>query len=581
MLLNWQRSSTLPLEQILQDFIDRRDAPSPEVIDRLLLSAKEAITTSTDVTENLRGLLLQAAIKLAYNFSNSFKASLLLSVYCNQHDNDLECLRHLSAMLTNAGLYKEAIAICDRCLQLDQSQIEWAFTFYHKLRCLLSGGMDWQQAQWMYRRLKDLLQKICDEGIPDQEEAACISRLYCCLFWFPYLEDNPQQTRPLQNQVMAEVAAALQKRRSPYSHSQNSSSSRLKLGFVGSSLHCHSVGWLSRWLVQHLDREQVDLSFHFVLPRHRDPLHQWFAQQGTAHYPQANAQDVAQSIYDDKLDILIDLDSLTLDITAEALTYKPAPVQVTWLGWDAAGNPAVDYFIADPFVLGASTQSLYREKVLMLPDTYIAVDGFEVNVPSTNRRTLGIPDDAVVFYSGQREFKFNPQLVAAQIAILQSVPGSYLIVKGLSEQSQLCQQYEAIAREQRVDISRLRFLSFLPNEQEGRGFLSLCDVALDTYPYNGATTTLETLWNCVPLISLRGTQFSSRTSFSALENVGCSDIGSASDLNNYIQRAITLGRGKGLRDRYRQRLWDARRTSPLWNTQKFAQDFTYLMRKIR
>jgi predicted O-linked N-acetylglucosamine transferase (SPINDLY family) len=91
---------------------------------------------------------------------------------------------------------------------------------------------------------------------------------------------------------------------------------------------------------------------------------------------------------------------------------------VTWLGWDASGLPAIDYFIADPYVLPDSAQDYYSEKIWRLPQTYIAVDGFEVGVPTLRRDKLNIPSDAVVYLSAQRGYKRHRDTARLQMKII-------------------------------------------------------------------------------------------------------------------------------------------------------------------
>ena len=86
-----------------------------------------------------------------------------------------------------------------------------------------------------------------------------------------------------------------------------------------------------------------------------------------------------------------------MNVTCLVMALKPAPVQVTWLGLDASGLPTIDYFIADPYVLPENAQVHYTEKLWRLPNTYLAVDGFEIGIPTLRKDDLGIPDDAVTY----------------------------------------------------------------------------------------------------------------------------------------------------------------------------------------
>jgi predicted O-linked N-acetylglucosamine transferase (SPINDLY family) len=260
-----------------------------------------------------------------------------------------------------------------------------------------------------------------------------------------------------------------------------------------------------------------------------------------------------------------------LDFTGEVKSLKPAPIQVSWLGWDASGLPAVDYFIADPYVLPDSAQNYYAEKIWRLPHTYIAVDGFEVGVPTLRRDLLDIPSEAVVYYTGQRGYKRHPNTARLQMQIIKAVPNSYFLIKGLAEEESIKMFFYQLAEEEGVECDRLRFLPPTPSEAIHRANLGIADIVLDTYPYNGATTTLETLWMGIPLVTRVGEQFAASNSYTMMMNVGVTEgIGWTDE--EYVEWGVRLGTDSSLRQDISWRLLQGRQTSPLWNAQSFTQE---------
>jgi predicted O-linked N-acetylglucosamine transferase (SPINDLY family) len=338
----------------------------------------------------------------------------------------------------------------------------------------------------------------------------------------------------------------------------------------------HSVGWLARWLLQHHDPDQIEVHGYFLGYREiPDPLQAWYVDAvDYAHkfpaYREDTYLEIADQIYQDEIDILIDLDSITLDISCQILSLKPAPIQATWLGWDASGLPTIDYFIADPYVLPDDAQSYYSEKIWRLPQTYIAVDGFEVDTPTLRREDLGIPEDAIVFLSAQRGYKRHQDHVRSQLKIIQQVPNSYLLIKGLSDANSVQEFFLKIAEEEGVSSDRLRFLKGDPSSQAHRANLQIADIVLDTFPYNGATTTLETLWMGIPIVTRVGEQFAARNSYGMMVNAGITE-GIAWTDAEYIEWGVKLGTDAELRDRVHCKLFRSRQTAPLWNAKAFAQ----------
>lgn len=253
------------------------------------------------------------------------------------------------------------------------------------------------------------------------------------------------------------------------------------------------------------------------------------------------------------------------------MAIKPAPVQVTWLGWDASNIPMIDYYIADPYVLPEDAQAHYTEKIWRLPQTYIAVDGFEVGVPTLRRDELGIPNDSIIYLTAQRAYKCHPDIVRLQLQILKAVPNSYLLVKGLSDQKSLENFFFEIAQSEGVECERLKFLPLAACEEIHRANLGIADVVLDTYPYNGATTTMETLWMGIPIVTRVGEQFAARNSYTMMINAGITE-GIAWTDEEYVEWGIKLGTDENLRQQIAWKLRKNRQTAPLWNGKQFTRE---------
>ncbi|MBC1257472.1 O-linked N-acetylglucosamine transferase, SPINDLY family protein, partial [Trichormus variabilis V5] len=353
---------------------------------------------------------------------------------------------------------------------------------------------------------------------------------------------------------------------------QERTNNKIRIGYLSYCLKSHSVGWLARWLFEHHDRSKFEINAYFINTNpDLDPLHEWYLSKVDKAYKSTNTSELAEQIYQDEIDILIDLDSITLDISCEVIGMKPAPVQVTWLGWDASGSPSVDYFIADPYVLPESAQEYYKEKIWRLPQSYIAVDGFEVSVPTVTREELDIPHDAVVYLCGQRGFKRHPDITRLQLKIIKEVPNSYFLIKGISDEDSIKLFFDGLADEEGVDTSRLRFLPIVMSESIHRANLDIADIVLDTYPYNGATTTLETLWMCIPMVTRVGEQFAARNSYTMMMNAGITE-GIAWTDDEYIEWGVRLGKDEALRQQIAWKLRQSRKTSPLWNGKQFTRE---------
>ncbi|MCG6133908.1 MAG: O-linked N-acetylglucosamine transferase, SPINDLY family protein [Nostoc sp. LLA-1] len=580
-LLNAQKFIDLNLELLLQVLQQVLDTPplNESSIDFIQSCLSYLINTA-----DFADVFLSAVMKIGHTFAQPTTAAQLLELYLSQAPNNvtilLELSRHLAIFYQNAKNYSQGIAKAKLCLSLSTEIPDKVYATYLVLRGLLSSGGYWQEIYSTSKHLENLrLEFIKNQSIILDEVRTL--RLLTPSFTIPHLKDSPENFKnihnPLaqicQNNIQATYHEAFERYfQKNIKHQQTATSQKkLKIGYVSYALKRHSVGWLSRWLFQHHNHDNFEIYTYLINYNPLDQFAQeWFVNKADkVHKLGITALEIAEQIHADEIDILIDLDSITLDISCTVMALKPAPIQVTWLGWDASGIPAIDYFIADPYVLPDSAQEYYTEKIWRLPQTYIAVDGFEVGIPTLRRDELNIPSDAVIYLSAQRGYKRHPETTKWQMKIIKEVPNSYFLIKGDAEEETIKQFFYKIAEEEGVDTSRLRFLPQDPTEATHRANLAIADVVLDTYPYNGATTTLETLWMGIPLVTRVGEQFAARNSYTMMMNVGVTE-GIAWTDAEYIEWGVRLGKDAVLRQQVVGKLRQSRQTAPLWNGKQFT-----------
>jgi predicted O-linked N-acetylglucosamine transferase (SPINDLY family) len=523
-----------------------------------------------------------ASVEIGYSLLMPKLALRFAELARSLDDKNLVILHILTTLYQNAGQYDRGIAMAKLGYSLSPNLPERVFSSHQLMRGLMSAGGYWEEVRTVSDRHRSLLESLVAEQ-SSTLNSFTVQNLFLTSFFLPYIEDNPRSHRKIQNQVSnlcqsnveiyAREQAEKYRQRQLGSKSLHSAAKPLKIGYLSHCLCRHSVGWLARWLFQHHDRDRFKIYAYFLLPRKReDFLQEWYINQVDNNYKMGvSSLEMAEEIDRDEIDILIDLDSITIDLTCEVLSLKPAPIQVTWLGWDASGLPAVDYFIADPYVLPESAQDYYNEKIWRLPQTYIAVDGFEVGVPTLRRDDLDIPSDAVVYLSAQKSYKRHPDTARLQIKILAEVPNSYFLIKGSADEEAIKNFFFQLAQEEGVECDRLRFLPEVAAESVHRANLGIADVVLDTYPYNGATTTLETLWMCIPLVTRVGQQFAARNSYTMMVNAGVTE-GIAWTDEEYVEWGIRLGKDALLREQIAGKLRQSRQTAPLWNGKQFARE---------
>ncbi|MFS8830175.1 FkbM family methyltransferase [Synechococcus sp. R8-2] len=355
---------------------------------------------------------------------------------------------------------------------------------------------------------------------------------------------------------------------------------KLRVGFLSSCFHRHSVGFLSEATLRNLSRSLVDVAYYYYQGWKseeivgRDNMYQRFRSQENLYFcffpEETKSPQVAAQAREDRIDIMIFMDSITCHDANIVAALRAAPIQIGWLGGDAVGLPEFDYFFADPYVLPEDAQADYHEKIIRLP-SYCAVEYLDITpadeVNFKNKLRIG-PQD-IVFLTAASAYKRTPECIDAHLQILKAVPKGILIVKGSGEIATVIRRYQERAKELDV-LDRVRFLAKTSTVEEHRGQLALVDLVLDTFPYTGATHTMEALYMGVPVLTLVGRHYYGRMSYSLLKNVGLEDCITWS-VEEFIQRGIQLGNDPEWINRIKRQIKDSRRWSVIWDPREHAR----------
>ena len=487
-------------------------------------------------------------------------------------------LTDLARFYALSSRHVECIEIAKQYREIAEDLPSQIFANHLILHSLLSGGNQWQEIFALADSQIELMRSLI-QSQPKNLTSAEINRLFISTFFLPYIKDDAARNRTLQNELAQVCQNNLQSAQVLLTQTPaiNLLKRPLKIGYLSHCLRKHSVGWLSRWIFKHHDHEKFNVYAYFLFdkPEQSDSVREFIASHCDKSYRLGyDAIAIVKQIAEDEIDILVDLDSITLDLSCQVMALKPAPIQVTWLGLDASGIPAIDYFIADPYVLPENAQAYYSEKIWRLPSTYIAVDSFEILFPTIHRSQFNIPPDAIVYLSSQTGYKRHPDNIRLQMQIIKSVPNSYLLIKGIADQEGIKNFFTEIAASEGISSDRLRFLPMAETEAEHRANLDIADVVLDTYPYNGATTTMETLWMCIPMVTRVGEQFAARNSYTMMMNAGITEGIAWSD-QEYVDWGVRFGTDEALRKQVFWKLKESRKTAPLWNAKQFTRDMEY------
>lgn len=278
----------------------------------------------------------------------------------------------------------------------------------------------------------------------------------------------------------------------------------------------------------------------------------------------------AQQIYDEKVDILVDLVGYMKANRLSIPAMRPSPIQVRWLG--SAGTTGADFFdylITDKIVSPAEHASFYSEALVYMPDCYQINDNTQPAAEyGITREAVGLPENGIVFCSLSSRYKYDPILFRTWMRILKQVKGSFLWLLGGNADAE--HNLRKFAQSSGVEENRLIFAQKIPRDEHLQR-LQLADIALDTRVVNGAITTSEALWAGVPLITLQGTHFASRMSSSILTAARIPDL-ITHDLEQYESLAIRLALQTDALNKIRRQLQTNRLILPLFDTSRFVRN---------
>ena len=318
---------------------------------------------------------------------------------------------------------------------------------------------------------------------------------------------------------------------------------RLRIGYLSPDFRDHSVGlFIEPVISAHDARRYAVYCYANSSPSDDldDPVNYKIRATATSFVDAIALSDaeLAARIRADNIDVLIDLAGHTRGTRVAVMRERLAPVQVTWLGYpNTTGLDTMDYRISDPYVDDPNSRE-YTEDIYRLPETFICCGGFE------DVERSAVPP---VASSGQLSFgsynnvrKFTAELIDCWVKILAAVPNSRLLIKAGRATAPLTRRNLLAAfASGGISAERIELRDVLDSRRAHLATYNDIDLALDTFPYNGTTTTCEALWMGVPVLTLRGRRHASRVSYSILRNCGLDEL-VVDSVDDYISLATTL-----------------------------------------
>ena len=349
---------------------------------------------------------------------------------------------------------------------------------------------------------------------------------------------------------------------------------KIKLGFVSGNLcNNHSVTYFLKKTFKYIEKKKFEI---FVFSFGNQKSSKIIDDINTNidfnfDITSLDNQKVIELIQNKKINILIDLMGVTDADRIEIFNNRVSPIQISWLGYcNTIGFDTIDHIIADKNLIKEDEKQYYSENILELPNIWNTHSGFDFE--RNFNEAPCIQNGYITFGSFGNFRKISDEVIETWSNILKKIDNSKLLLKSSEnyENTILIDKFKKKGLEKRIKIyDRSEFSSL----KDHLNLYKKLDIALDTFPYNGVTTTFEALWMGVPVIGIKGFNFNSRCGESILKNANLNSF-IASDKKNYEDKALYFSKNIKLIEEERKKIFDEVIFSPIFNAKQFGIDFS-------
>jgi len=352
--------------------------------------------------------------------------------------------------------------------------------------------------------------------------------------------------------------------------------SKIKLGFLSSEiLKKHSITYFLESIFKNLNTHKFEI--YLYLDNYiEDENTNEFKNLAKKSINVSNLEDIDafNLIREDNIDIMFDVTGMTTSKRVALFKNRLAPKQISWLGYcNTSGLDNMDYLIADRNLIYKDEEKNYSENIIYLPNIWNCHSG--LNSKRSESEAPCLKEKNITFGSFNNFNKINDKVIYVWSQILQQVKNAKLILKSSLKMNRdyLKQEFN-----KHGVLDSIIFLEKRKLESHYNLYKQI-DIALDTFPYNGVTTTFEAISMGVPVITMKGYNFNSRCGESIIKNLGIDSL-IANEEGDYISKAIKLTHDRNKLSKMRKEIYNTSYQTPLFDTKKFSSDFFDILEKI-
>ena len=356
---------------------------------------------------------------------------------------------------------------------------------------------------------------------------------------------------------------------------------KIKLGFFSSDLRKHSVSYFLKDLIKNIDKKKFEIiAFSNADKSLNDEMTIELKKLFDYWHDVINYKDLelVDFIRKKNLNIIIDLNGYTFGNRSNVFAERVAPIQVTWLGYcNSTGLKNMDYLITDQNLIKKDEENLYSEKIIYMPNIWNSM-----SEPSNLPEVSEAPSDKnkiFTFGSFNNFQKISSKTISIWSNILNNTSSRIILKNSIMNNDEINQNLIEKFLKNNVKEDKIQIINFQKESLDHLSLYDHIDLALDTFPYNGVTTTFESVLMGVPVLTIKGFNFNSRCGESINKNLKLENF-IAEDYSDYYYKALNFYENKNYLSNVRKSLRDRVISSPLFDNKDFALVFSEKMKEI-
>ena len=383
---------------------------------------------------------------------------------------------------------------------------------------------------------------------------------------------NPQTRFNVARRYSINIEKNISSNKKIFNHinKKNRLNTKLRIGYISPDLRDHSLGQSFQAIIKSHNKDKYDIhgfSTRITNDKLSNVIKSYFGNFHNISYK--SAIEAAKTIYEQKIDVLIDLAGHTKNNSLEILAFRPAPVQAHYLGYGSTiGSDNIDWLITDNVHTPIELYKFCSESLILLPNSFMSAEYLKIKNINVSRKNENLPQKSIVFANFNSTSKFDPKSFKCWMKILKNVPKSVLWLKQTSDltEKNLVKEAEMLG----IAANRLIFAE-RKSRIEHIARLGLADICFDTFLHNGGVTTIDALNAGVPVISLKGTNHTERTGASILSAAGLHECIKINE-SEYTKFCIDLGLQKPMINELKKKIKDIVPKSALFDNHLISKN---------